>query len=89
MAAVTADTHSAVWYLLEDARLSIKAKQAMDKAAQNGEPIYVSAITLVELAYLIEKGRLQEQDLTDLLNALRSRKSNFKLFPVNLAITQT
>jgi PIN domain nuclease of toxin-antitoxin system len=89
MSAVVADTHAAVWYLLKDSRLSTVAKNAMEKAALNSEPIYVSAISLIELAYLIEKNRLQEQDLKDLLKVLRSRKSNFKLFPVNLAVTQS
>jgi len=41
------------------------------------------------MAYLIEKGRLPEQDLTDLLNELQNPLSNFELVPIDLAITQT
>jgi PIN domain nuclease of toxin-antitoxin system len=37
--------------------LSATAKQALDGAAASGE-IYLSAISLIELTYLVEKGRL-------------------------------
>lgn len=73
----------------QSSKISALARQAMRDAADVGEPIYVSAITLVEMAYLIEKNRLPEQDLTDLLNELQKPTSNFELVPIDLAITQT
>jgi PIN domain nuclease of toxin-antitoxin system len=89
MKAVVADTHSAIWYIADSPKLSTVAAQAMDEATDVGEPIYVSAITLIEMAYLIEKGRLPEQDLIDLLGELKNSASNFELIPIDLAITQT
>ena len=89
MKALVADTHSAIWYVSDSPELSSVAVKAMDDATNAGEPIYVSAITLVEMAYLIEKGRLPEQDLTDLLNELKNPSSNFELVPIDLAVTQT
>ncbi|MDQ3181086.1 MAG: type II toxin-antitoxin system VapC family toxin [Acidobacteriota bacterium] len=87
--ALAADTHSAIWYIADSPDLSFIAVKAMDEATDAGEPVYVSAITLVEMAYLIEKGRLPEQDLIDLLNRLQNHLSNFELIPVNLAVTQS
>lgn len=89
MKALVADTHSAIWYIADSRNLSLIATKAMDNATEVGEPIYVSAITLVEMAYLIEKGRLPEQDLTDLLNELQNPSSNFELVSIDLAVTQT
>ncbi len=60
----------------------------MRNATDAGEPIYVSAMTLVEMAYLIEKGRLPEQDLVDLLKELKNPTSNFELVSIDLAVTQ-
>lgn len=89
MQALVADTHSAIWFLAESPRISSVAGQAMRDATDAGEPIYVSAITLIEMIYLIEKGRLPEQDLSDLLASLKNHSSNFELFPINLAIAQS
>ncbi len=58
MPAVAVDTHAIVWYLANDIRLSKKAEEAMDFATAAGEAIHVPSICLVELTYLVEKGRL-------------------------------
>ncbi len=47
MAALVVDTHAAVWYLLNSSRLSPAAQRAMDDAADAGDPVYLSAISLV------------------------------------------
>ncbi len=88
MKKIVSDTHSALWYLLKSPKLSTAGFQAMYDAENNNEPIFVSAITLVEIAYLIEKNRLQEQDLQDLLNEIQNPASNFELVPIDLAVTQ-
>ena len=58
MASIVADTHAAVWYLSNDPRLSRAAGAAMDAVTAAGDPILIPAISLVELTYLVEKGRL-------------------------------
>jgi PIN domain nuclease of toxin-antitoxin system len=58
MPAVAVDTHSIIWYLSSDSRLSAKAADALDSATAAGELIHVPSICLVELTYLVEKGRL-------------------------------
>jgi len=58
MPAVAADTHAIVWYLDNDPRLSSAGAEALDRATAAGEVIHVPSVCLVELTYLIEKGRI-------------------------------
>ncbi|MCL1467808.1 type II toxin-antitoxin system VapC family toxin [Argonema galeatum] len=70
MTAVIADTHTIIWYLRETARLSPAAMMALDAASAGGYPIYVSAISVVEVGYLVERYRLPEEAFGQLINAL-------------------
>lgn len=56
--ALVVDTHSAVWYLHEDERLSRRAEREIDDALADGHFIHVPSISIVELVYLVEKGRV-------------------------------
>ncbi len=49
MAAVAVDTHAIVWYLGSDSRLSARAAAALDFATENGDPIHIPSICLIEL----------------------------------------
>lgn len=71
MIAAVADTHAVVWYLFGDTRLSSAAREYMEAASLNGDQIAVSAITLAELIYLTEKGRLPLRVLDQLLESLQ------------------
>lgn len=70
MIAAVADTHAVVWYLANDARLGAKAKQTFEAAVQSANQIAISAITLVEVVYLVEKGRVPAARFTQLMTAL-------------------
>lgn len=70
MVTAVADTHAVIWYLANDPRLSTTAKAAFEDAAQNGEQIAISAITLVEVVYLVEKGRVPAGRFTQLMTSL-------------------
>lgn len=65
-----ADTHAALWYLLKNPRLSAAARIFMDDAADAGHDIALSAISLAEIVYLIEKNRLPVPAYDDLKIAL-------------------
>lgn len=88
MSAVVADTHAAVWYLLTSQRLSPSAYAALDAATQRGDPVYVASISLVEVVYLVEKGRLPGIALERLGNALADPASGFVIAPLDLAVAQ-
>jgi PIN domain nuclease of toxin-antitoxin system len=66
-----ADTHTALWYLYGDSRLSKRAKTFIDDAAADVEKIAVSAISLAEVVYLVEKKRVLASAYHDLSGALR------------------
>lgn len=54
-----------IWYVDAPHELSPAATEAMDTAANTaGEYIFISAITLVELRYLVEKNRIKAIVLT-------------------------
>ncbi|MGH9935177.1 MAG: type II toxin-antitoxin system VapC family toxin [Blastocatellia bacterium] len=58
MIRAVADTHAILWYLYNDPRLSATAGATMDSAVQAGDEIAISSISLVEIAYLVEKNRV-------------------------------
>ena len=53
-----ADTHAVIWYVFDDSRLSSVARTEIDSAVANGERIAVSSISLIEMVYLVDKGRI-------------------------------
>ena len=52
------DTHTAIWYLFSRKQLSNDALNFIREAIDHGKPVYISAISLVETIYLIERGRI-------------------------------
>src|SRR5690348_1010634 len=81
MIAGVADTHTALWYLFGDARLSVGAKEFIDQAAAGRRSIEISPISLAEVIYLIEKNRLPASAFDDLRNALDNPNHLFKEAP--------
>jgi PIN domain nuclease of toxin-antitoxin system len=78
MIAGIADTHAALWYLFDDPRLSVAAGEFIDQAAAVGNRVVVSSISLAEIVYLIEKGRLSGNVYTDLKAVLDDPDHVFK-----------
>jgi PIN domain nuclease of toxin-antitoxin system len=70
MIRAVADTHAVVWYLYDDPRLSKVSRSWIETAAASGNQIGLSSITLAEIIYLIEKGRIDERTLARLLAEL-------------------
>jgi PIN domain nuclease of toxin-antitoxin system len=65
-----ADTHVAVWYVFDDRRLSKKANAFIDGAESPAGRIAVSSISLAEIVYLVEKGRVPPQTYDEVKRAL-------------------
>ena len=78
---VLLDTHVVVWILGDPARVSKRAKQAIDDARKQGTSIFISDITLFEVASLISRNRLQLQ--VSLESFLEEVESRFTLLPIN------
>ena len=79
---VVIDTHIAIWYFADATQLSKPAENAIDKAEANGF-IFVSAITIVELIYLTEKGRIPGDILDLLRDAIDDSTTAFRLFELS------
>jgi PIN domain nuclease of toxin-antitoxin system len=86
MPAVVVDTHTIVWYLSGDSRLSANAAGALDSATSAGERIHVPSICLVELAYLVDKGRLPVAARDRLIHALDDPTAPCLLAPLDRTV---
>ena len=68
--AAVADTHTALWHLFDDARLSAAARIFIGEAAASRRKVAISSISLAEVVYLIEKNRLPLSAYDELMQAL-------------------
>ncbi|WP_448573220.1 type II toxin-antitoxin system VapC family toxin [Trichothermofontia sp.] len=87
MSAVVADTHTLIWYILEPKQLSQAAFNALEDATNEGAVIYLSAISIVEICYLIDKGRLLETVLSRVMGAIAVENSVLEIVPVDLEVS--
>jgi PIN domain nuclease of toxin-antitoxin system len=69
-ASAQADTHTVIWYLYDDPRLSPTARAEIEEAAYAGDQIGFSSITLAEIVYLGEKGRIHPEAFGRVLDSL-------------------
>ena len=75
MIQAVADTHTLIWYLFNDSRLSETARQQFIMASEARMRIGVSTISLVEITYLEEKGRIPSIARRRFREALERRRS--------------
>ena len=86
MIAAVLDTHTVIWLLHADARLSTGALRAIKTAAAQQMQVAISSISLVETAYLEEKGRIPVGTLHGLLALLDKPESQLVETPVSRSI---
>src|SRR5215467_551044 len=89
MLAGIADTHAVIWYIFNDSRLSTKARTFLETSAAAGNNIGISSITLGEIVYLIEKGRISAETLTRLANEISTTTAVLVEVPFDLRIART
>ena len=80
------DTHAAIWYLLDSSKLPPAAFQLIDGLAASGTPAWISAITLIEVAYLAERGRIAANAFDVFIHELGRDRSAFSVIPVDAPI---
>jgi PIN domain nuclease of toxin-antitoxin system len=74
------DTHVLLWLASDPAKLSGKAKAAIQDARRTGQGIAICDITLLELATMANKGRLQlNMTLESLMQEVEAR---FTVLPI-------
>ena len=89
MGAVVADTHALIWYITEPGKLTREASAAFEQAVASGDPIYISAISVVEFLYLVEKGRVPGIAFERLISSLNLPESAIYVTPLDLNIAQS
>ncbi len=80
---VVIDTHAIVWFLSRDPRLSTNARDLLRSTTAAGGIIHVPSICLVELSYLVEKGRLPAAARDALIQALDDYATPCSLVPLD------
>lgn len=88
MIRAVADTHTVIWYLFRDSRLSEVARTTIEDAAANGEQVAFSSITLAEIVYLAERGRIRVETLEHLLQAVEGEAVVLVEIPFDGAVAQ-
>ena len=87
--AVVLDTHAMVWYLLRAKQLSPTALQAIRNSVGRGQPVYISAISMVETIYLVERGRVPLEALKRIDEVLKDPVSGLLVAPVDADVADT
>jgi PIN domain nuclease of toxin-antitoxin system len=86
--AVVLDTHTAIWYFSGSSQLSPTALNAIEGAISAAEDVFLSAISLVEVLYLAEKGKLPVDAVKKLDDALREENSSIAIVPLDSAVAR-
>jgi PIN domain nuclease of toxin-antitoxin system len=88
MLVAVADTHAVIWYFANDPRLSDPARNFFETIAKTGDQIGISSISLVEIVYLIEKGRIPPFRFTQLADEITDPDSLLTQIPLELKVSR-
>jgi PIN domain nuclease of toxin-antitoxin system len=86
MSPVVVDTHTAVWYFNRSPKLSSAAKTALNEATISGGGLLLPSICLVELTYLVERGRVTRLAFYVVKQSLDDPDSALKLAPLDRTV---
>lgn len=80
------DTHTVLWYLEDSTELSAIARAAIEDAVRDARDVYISAISLIEAVYLVERRRLPAKALERLRSALADSDSGLSIALVDSGV---
>ena len=69
-------------------RLSPNALRIIEESTQSGDPVYLPSICLVEVIYLVEKGRVPFEALEKLLSTLKTGDSDILVAPLDFDVAE-
>ena len=84
MSDIYLDTNTLIWLLSEPEKLSPIASEAIEQTGKTQSKLYISAITIVEIVYLVEKGRIPREALELLLEAVGDPSTGLVVDTVDL-----
>ena len=83
-----ADTHSILWHLARDRRLSRQARKIFDSAEEGYAQVLIPSIVLVEAVFLMQRQRVPEAQVSRLFALSEDMDANFYVVPLNIAVAQ-
>lgn len=83
MSRYVTDTHALYWHLTSDARLSSTARQVFQESDAGLHQILVPGIVLIEMVYLVEKGRLDAALVDQVLVRLDTIGGSYAVAPLD------
>lgn len=83
------DTHTILWFLSGDSKLSATARNFIINASIAGDELAISSITLVEMVYLIEKGKIPAGRFTQMIRMTRQPSEGLIEIPVDPEIARS
>lgn len=80
------DTHAIIWYLLQSPELSPTALNFIRNALRSQSRMYISAISIIEIVYLTERGRVLPHALPLLHSFLSNPSAGLVVAPVDTGV---
>jgi PIN domain nuclease of toxin-antitoxin system len=77
------DTHALIWYLTANPKLSAEAKHIFQNADIGSHQIIIPSIVLIEMVYLVEKGRIHKASFDTILELLNTVEGSYAEAPLN------
>jgi PIN domain nuclease of toxin-antitoxin system len=77
------DTHTVLWYLENSKELSASARTTIEDAIRDGRHVHVSAISVIEAVYLVERKKIPAAALQRLRSALTDPSVGLFIAPVD------
>lgn len=79
------DTHSLLWHIFGNERLSKKAAEIFTKTDEGEGRIHIPGIVLVEIVYLMEKSKLPQQAVDTVIDLFDRSPENYGLCQVTVS----
>lgn len=86
MVGAIADTHALIWYLLDSPKLSAPALSQFETCRTTNSRVGVSSMSIIEIIYLVEKGRIPPETLPLLQKSLSEQLALLEIVPITHAI---
>jgi PIN domain nuclease of toxin-antitoxin system len=81
------DTHSILWHLSRDRRLSRAARNLFVSANEGRLQVLVPSIVLMEAVFLAQRRRISEAQVSQLFRLPEDEYSGIRLAPLDLAVS--
>ena len=89
MSQYVSDTHALIWHLTDDERLPPTCRNLFVGADRCDAQIWIPAIVIVEVIYLVEKARVPQGLVERMLSAIDSPRSGYSLAALDGKVART